>query len=614
MPKVRSRARRGASLAPWGASRRRPQPRVNRPEAENEAELLPGFDLDAFLEAAHPDVEDALGALDVERRARSDGRQNHPPYDALEFSASEDRVVDHAEGGLKAVAADGVGALRRLRREVDDGLSTLQPPDFESHERDVALGLDDRYSRIRYDLRDLFKRRMIAERNLNYFRRSLGVARPARYPESNIYHFGLLAFVIVLESIANAYFFAQASDLGLLGGILQAAVFSLVNVAWSFGLGLTAYRYLNAPGIGFRLLAVIGVAVHLAGALLINLAIAHYRDLIALSPDGATFAVITQLKEAPFQLEAFESLMLFLIGSLIAGFAVWKGYNTDDPLPGYGPADRAFSEVDAVCRETREQLLLEAEDALDAARDPIDDDLAAFEASVGAVKDRLELFGAIADGLKNAGGAYQRLSTSLLKVYREENQAVRNDPAPAHFDLFPRLEVDAEIPDLDDIASRIRILEDLIEEGREEASKSRTRLQALHEQNRSALDGLFHEEEAAGGRIAEESFPAAFGRDQAEGAHMGRDPEPTLLEAPLQAQRRRAALERAAATAALMEDDESDGLWAGSEGVGSRAARAPSRQGGNLSRQAGDLSRKGSEPIHLSNVRQKPPRRRGGAA
>lgn len=602
----KSSASRGVSLsAALGGASRRAKPRVNRPTSEHEQDTLAGFDLDAFLDAAHPDVETALSTLDVERRARSDGRQNHPPYDALEFSASEDRIVDYAEGGLKAVTTEGVSALRRLRREIDDGLSTLQPPDFEAHERDVALGLDDRYSRIRYDLRDLFKRRMIAERNLNYFRRSLGVARPARYPESGIFHFGLIAFIVVLESVANAYFFSQASDLGLLGGVLQAAVFSMVNVAWSFGLGLTAYRYLNAPGLGLRFLAMLGVGLHIAGALFINLAIAHYRDLIALSPDGATFAVITQLTAAPFQLEAFESLMLFLIGTLIAGFAVWKGYTTEDPLPGYGPADRAFGEVDAVCRETREQLLLEAEDALDAARDPIDDELLSFEEAVAGVKDRLESFRAIADALKDAGGAYQRLGTSLLKVYREENLAVRNEPAPAHFEIFPQLEASAAAPDLEDVASRIRLLEDLVEEAREEASRSRARLQTLHEENRAALDALFHEEEIAGGRIAEESFPAAFGHDRAAGAPLGRE-TPPQLEAPIQAQRRRAAADRATAAAALMEDDDSDAGWdLDAEPV---AEERPGRFG--RKRAKADPAR----PIQLAQVRRSSLSRRGGAA
>lgn len=616
-----SKTRRSAPTI--SLSRRRPA-RANRPVSAHEAETLSGFDLDTFLDAAAPSVQTALKDLDVERRARSDGRQNHPPYDAAGFGAFEDRIVDYASSGLKQVATQGVGALRRLRREIDDGLSTLQSPDFEAHERDVSLALDDRYSRIRYDLRDLFKQRMIAERNLNYFRRSLGVARPAQYPESAVFHFGLLLFVVVLESVANAYFFSQASDLGLLGGVLQAAVFSIVNVAWSFGLGLTAYRYLNAPEVGWKALALIGVVIHLAGALFINLAIAHYRDLIALSPDSATFAVVTQLLAAPLQLESFESLMLFLIGTLIAGFAVWKGYTTEDPLPGYGPADRAFSEVDAICRDTRAQLLVEAEDALEAARDPIDEELASFEAHVGEVKDRLEAFRMIADSLNEAGEAYQRISTSLLKTYREENMAVRNDPPPEHFEDYPQINAGLHPPSLDDVAERIRLLEDLIEDARIEASNSRTRLQTLHEENRAALDALFQQEEAAGGRIAEMSFPAAFEAEQRQRKLEIDKEDKALLEPPLKAQKRRAALERAAATAALMEDDESDGEVRSWQDRSARprppkslsnrfslggAWRGRGRRGGRDDDGGPDVS-----PIDLGRKRRSTDRRRGGVA
>ncbi|MDC1214033.1 hypothetical protein N8000_06125 [Rhodospirillales bacterium] len=52
----------------------------------------------------------------------------------------------------------------------------------------------------------------------------------AEYPESQIYHLAIVGAMVLTESIANSYFFAKVSDLGLVGGILQAMPISIVNI------------------------------------------------------------------------------------------------------------------------------------------------------------------------------------------------------------------------------------------------------------------------------------------------------------------------------------------------------------------------------------------------
>ena len=44
------------------------------------------------------------------------------------------------------------------------------------------------------------------------------IERAAVYPKSHIMHFSILASLVLFEGLANAYFFSQGSDLGLLGG------------------------------------------------------------------------------------------------------------------------------------------------------------------------------------------------------------------------------------------------------------------------------------------------------------------------------------------------------------------------------------------------------------
>jgi len=54
------------------------------------------------------------------------------------------------------------------------------------------------------------------------FRKENQLEREANYPKSKVLFWGLLFIILILESMANSYFYAQGSDLGLLGGVLQA--------------------------------------------------------------------------------------------------------------------------------------------------------------------------------------------------------------------------------------------------------------------------------------------------------------------------------------------------------------------------------------------------------
>ena len=65
---------------------------------------------------------------------------------------------------------------------------------------------------------------------LQGFRRHNRLIRAARQSTSRGFTWTLMAFLVVIEGVVNAVFFAGGSDLGLVGGAMTAAMFSAFNV------------------------------------------------------------------------------------------------------------------------------------------------------------------------------------------------------------------------------------------------------------------------------------------------------------------------------------------------------------------------------------------------
>lgn len=177
------------------------------------------------------------------------------------------------------------------------------------------------------------------------------VQRAAQYPDSHIMHFSILAGLILFEGLANAYFFSKASDLGLLGGWIQAITVAFTNVIAAFFLiGFVGLRSLSNPDRPFSFIAaLIGVPAALSFVVFLNFSAAHYRDLLeineaalatgALAGTGEILAPVTRaLTFQPF--ETLEALLLFILGITFAAIAAFKGATFDDRLIGYGAVQR----------------------------------------------------------------------------------------------------------------------------------------------------------------------------------------------------------------------------------------------------------------------------------
>lgn len=209
------------------------------------------------------------------------------------------------------------------------------------------------------------------------------IKRPPSYPDSHIMTFSILAGLVLFEGLANAYFFSKGSDLGLLGGWIQAITVAGTNVTAAFFIiGFLGLRMLQNPHRPASFAAAcLFTPVAAVFIVFLNFSAAHYRDLLELNAatlamggaeqTGEILAPVTRaLSFAPF--ETLEALLLFILGITFAIIAAFKGATFDDRLIGYGAAHRKLVNASAHLAAVLKQLpTARAAEAFDEDGEPI---------------------------------------------------------------------------------------------------------------------------------------------------------------------------------------------------------------------------------------------------
>ncbi|WP_421791237.1 hypothetical protein [Hyphobacterium sp.] len=193
------------------------------------------------------------------------------------------------------------------------------------------------------------------------------IERSAIYPDSHILTFSVLAVLILFEGLANAYFFSSSSDLGLLGGWLQAITISFVNVISAFFvIGYLCLRHLTNPQKRWSFIAAaVGLPIAVTFIVILNLAAAHYRDLLEIHAaslalggteiTGELIAPIQSVFANPFSFQTLDAYLLLTLGLTFAIIAAYKGRTFDDAIPGFGVvqrrAERSARELNRVVKK-----------------------------------------------------------------------------------------------------------------------------------------------------------------------------------------------------------------------------------------------------------------------
>lgn len=372
--------------------------------------------------------------LSLEARANADAVNGVPRSDSAELTGTESEIVSEVrKEGLTSIDEFN-RSIERLEHDLEECAEKRRA--LEAEFATVHSQKPPRPAGYEQAGRELEQ----AQAHLNLFMKEHGLHRKARIPESRFWIFSLVIGVAVVEGLVNSFFFAQASDFGLLGGFFQAFFVSGVNVGFSFIGGFLCLRQLFHRSPGRKLLGLIGMAATLGVVLVINMMAAQYRGLLELGEENPEQKVMELTLALDFSgaLNSLNSALLVLIGFLCAFFSIWKGFGADDPYPGYGDMHRDVEaakdalhdlddETEFLLQEWRSDIL----EQMVRIRDQLSDLVTSANSGLNrcrAQRTQLQEF---------SGERLGSIARQLLSFYRDENRKIRASTAPAYFESYP---------------------------------------------------------------------------------------------------------------------------------------------------------------------------------
>ncbi len=406
--------------------------RLIRSFRESHHDFRPTTELFAAL-----DVERVAKDMGLEEEGRKRGEQDQPPSDTSTFDPVELSVMERIE-------SEQAKAVHDLEDTLDSFSSRLSALDFEEQFSLVRQARDASLSEFKAEaekgtdeLHGLRRALKDAENYCAWFRRKHHLMRPAYVPAgaSQYLKWAIIALLFVFESGFNGIYLAKGSEQGLLGGVVEAAGFSAINIAIALLSALYTIRYVVHRNWAGKLFGLLWIPVYLGVIITLNLALAHYRDASGTLLEGASLEVIAAMRSDPFALQDINSWTLFGVGIVFSIIALIDGFTLRDPYPGYANAEKKLQHARKNYIDHKRMLIDELKDVRDEHNGLVKDiihNLSSRRREQGAIIAHrarvLNLFESHEEQL-------ERAARQLLSKYREADIKARTTAAPSHFSI-----------------------------------------------------------------------------------------------------------------------------------------------------------------------------------
>jgi uncharacterized membrane protein YhaH (DUF805 family) len=262
-----------------------------------------------------PGVEDLALELNIDNDARRRGRLNQPDPEATEPDEVESRVHNRINHMAMRHFKRSEEAVGRLRDDINNIFLTPQLEAAEGILPEMSFSLETFKKQAVRILSQVRQARDRAADDYDDFRKQHRLTRAASYPDSFWLVGGWLFLILLIETTLNGFFFAEGSDLGLLGGWMEAFVIACINVLLGFVAGLVC-RQLHFHRTSRRPLAGAVVMMLFVIAIVFNLLVGHYRAAFVENPDIARVIGLENFLANPLNVGDVNSWFLVLLGLL----------------------------------------------------------------------------------------------------------------------------------------------------------------------------------------------------------------------------------------------------------------------------------------------------------
>ncbi len=378
------------------------------------------------------DAERIAADLRLEAEGERRGAMDQPDSSEVGFDLIERRIVDC----VKELRRMGLGHFDEHEGAYADRIARADSisTDMQTATRDAETDFMMEINRWRGILANERNDLQLVDEEFKHFRQENRLKRTAHegggFSKWLFYSLGIL----IVESVLNGVFFANAHELGLIGGVFTALGISVINVGVAACMAWTS-RNFNHFRIVRKLVGTLSFLAAVAFAPVFNLFVAHFRNAAEAEKPWSEAAghAYRNILANPLGLESIDAWLLGMLGILAATISGWKTYASGDPYPGYGRVWRKIHDA----REAYAQRNEEAIDTVTETRDKAVDDL---KSAIDHMKAQIADARNAANGLTSLRGQLEQFLEQcdqkvslLLTTYRNANKGKRAAAPPAHF-------------------------------------------------------------------------------------------------------------------------------------------------------------------------------------
>lgn len=383
--------------------------------------------------------------LNIRSLAQENARRDYPPPDAT----APDYVEESIKAHLRGVEADQGAIFSRRLKILKQALGNLTSDlDFHALNAQVQFVIQNAVAELQKGRAAIFSNRdryVTLTNELTDFRRVNNLTRiEPRNQGNRTFKVGLIIFLLAVETVLNAGFFAGGTDQGFLGGGVIALAVSVINLGTAFFVGFKFFPMRNRADKLSKVVGYASLLVWILFVLLINLLAGHYREVInaidlnAVSNPG--ILAVTAFLDSPFGLSDLVSWYLFAIGTLASALVFADGYTFDDPYPGFGDLWRRQKIITRILSDQ----IADQHEYLEEHFSELNSDLQQRLASLGGKRQRFENYRIQVAALHSEFQAFQKqlasVYSSVISQYRSENSSVRKSVPPEYFRGTPVFE------------------------------------------------------------------------------------------------------------------------------------------------------------------------------
>ena len=401
------------------------------------------------------DLDELKAELKVEYHAKRLGEIGLPAANDEKLTGAEEAI----KGRLESARRDALSWATHRLKTIHNRLAELDITPIvnrslqadEEFERQANSMLSDEEPA----LRSTHQAAVTATRELEQFKIKHGLQRAAKTQSgTRVFTLSMVLILMVLvEAAVNAKLFAASFDGGIMEGGTWALGLAVLNVAWSYSWGrfcLPNALHVNAAR---KILGWFSIIPAFSGAVAVGLITSHFRDALSAGADigsnEAAKIALDTLTQTPFHFADAFSMLLFGLSVGFAIFSYFDGFYWKDGYPGYTAVQQQANEaVDAYEGEV-EEVRAKLNDLKEQFLRELDDDRDTSKNHVVAYTHEIEEKRVTQQRVQALLHQAQNLSSSLIALFRSENEVYRKGaPTPDYFNqgiLFQ----DITLPDFD---------------------------------------------------------------------------------------------------------------------------------------------------------------------